>query len=40
MVALNPQAVELNNILEKGNENILKMLSKKGKAIFFPGQLS
>ncbi|MFW5774777.1 MAG: aminotransferase class I/II-fold pyridoxal phosphate-dependent enzyme [Chitinivibrionales bacterium] len=33
---LNPQAAELNEILQKNNPHIYSLLSKKGKHIFFP----
>ena len=33
---LNPQAIELNEIIRKNNKNIYEMLSDKGKAIYFP----
>ncbi|MFH1127714.1 MAG: aminotransferase class I/II-fold pyridoxal phosphate-dependent enzyme [archaeon] len=36
MTIMNPQAEELNSILEKENKNILEMLSKRGTEIFFP----
>jgi aspartate/methionine/tyrosine aminotransferase len=36
MSALNPQAVALNDEIERGNSNILNMLSERGKGIFFP----
>lgn len=32
----NPQAQELNNILDEFNPHILKMLSSRGRGIFFP----
>ncbi|MCK5039673.1 MAG: phosphoenolpyruvate carboxykinase (ATP) [Candidatus Aenigmarchaeota archaeon] len=35
---MNPQAIELNSLLEKSNIAILDMLSLKGKSIFFPKQ--
>jgi aspartate/methionine/tyrosine aminotransferase len=33
---MDAQAITLNNIIEKNNPGILKMLSSKGKEIFFP----
>lgn len=36
MTQCNPQAEELNQILEKNNPALLKMLSNRGKRIFFP----
>lgn len=33
---MNPQAVELNSILEKEGRSAYKLLSRRGKAIFFP----
>lgn len=33
---MNPQAVELNSILEKEGKTALQLLSRRGKAIFFP----
>ena len=33
---MNPLAVELNKILERRNPQVLEMLSKVGKALFFP----
>ena len=33
---MNPQAEELNDIIKRGNPIIYNLLSKKGKAIFFP----
>ncbi len=33
---MNPQAIELNEIIKKNNEKIYEMLSDKGRAIFFP----
>lgn len=33
---LNPQAIELNEIIKRNNETIYGLLSDKGKAIFFP----
>lgn len=33
---LNPQAVELNEIIKKNSETVYSWLSKKGKAIYFP----
>ena len=33
---MNPLAVELNTILEKGNPQIMEMLSEVGKKLFFP----
>jgi aspartate/methionine/tyrosine aminotransferase len=33
---MDAQALQLNNTIEKVNSNILKMLSKRGKNIFFP----
>ena len=35
---MNPQAAELNAILETEGPAALRLLSKKGKAIFFPGK--
>ena len=36
MTKLNPQALELNEIIEKNNPAVFELLSEKGKAIFFP----
>lgn len=36
MAKLNPQALELNEIIKKNNPAVLELLSEKGKAIFFP----
>jgi aspartate/methionine/tyrosine aminotransferase len=36
MVALNPQAAELNRILETRYPIVFELLSKKGKAIYYP----
>lgn len=36
MFKINPQAEELNKIIKEGNESIYRLLSEKGKAIFFP----
>ena len=36
MTKLNPQALELNEIIKKNNPTVLELLSEKGKAIFFP----
>lgn len=33
---MNPLAVQLNEIIEKGNPHIMEMLSETGKRIFFP----
>ncbi|MBW2974297.1 aminotransferase class I/II-fold pyridoxal phosphate-dependent enzyme [Candidatus Woesearchaeota archaeon] len=33
---MNPQAIELNEIIKKNNEAVYSLLSEKGKAIFFP----
>ena len=33
---LNPQAIDLNNIIQAANPYVLDMLTDKGKAIFFP----
>jgi len=33
---MNPMAEELNEMIKKNNPNVLSMLSKKGKEIFFP----
>jgi aspartate/methionine/tyrosine aminotransferase len=33
---MDPQAIALNSIIEKNNPNLIKMLSEKGKNIFFP----
>lgn len=35
-MALNPQAIELNNIIQEDNPSVFNLLSKRGKAIFFP----
>jgi aspartate/methionine/tyrosine aminotransferase len=35
-MALNPQAIELNNIIENRNPVVYELLSKKGKAIYYP----
>jgi aspartate/methionine/tyrosine aminotransferase len=36
MVKINPQAEELNQIIQKDNTALLHMLSEKGKAAYFP----
>jgi aspartate/methionine/tyrosine aminotransferase len=36
MAALNPQAIELNNIIKTRNQVVYELLSRKGKAIYFP----
>jgi aspartate/methionine/tyrosine aminotransferase len=36
MAALNPQAIELNNIIKTRNPVVYELLSRKGKAIYFP----
>lgn len=36
MKNLNPQAVDLNNIIQKNNGCVFSMLSERGKEIFFP----
>ena len=36
MANLNPQAEELNNIIKNSNPTVYELLSKKGKAIYFP----
>jgi len=36
MAALNSQATELNRILKSHNKTVYELLSKKGKAIYFP----
>ncbi len=36
MSGLNPQATELNSIIEKSSRTVYDLLSKKGKAIYFP----
>ena len=33
---MNPQAEELNKIIQEKNSNVFELLSEKGKAIFFP----
>ena len=33
---MNPIAVELNRIIEKGNPHVYEMLSDVGKKLFFP----
>jgi aspartate/tyrosine/aromatic aminotransferase len=38
MAALNPQAVDLNNTIKKINSTVYELLSKKGKAIYFPNK--
>jgi aspartate/methionine/tyrosine aminotransferase len=35
-MALNPQAVELNETIQTANPHVLDLLSDKGRAIFFP----
>lgn len=35
---LNPQALDLNRILQNDNANVYELLSKKGKAIYFPSK--
>ncbi|MCJ7739898.1 aminotransferase class I/II-fold pyridoxal phosphate-dependent enzyme [Candidatus Microgenomates bacterium] len=36
MVALNPQAAELNRIIKNGNPAVFDLLSQKGQSIYFP----
>lgn len=36
MAELNPQATQLNQIIEKANPHVYGLLSERGKAIFFP----
>ena len=36
MVTLNPQAEELNRILRTQNATVYELLSKRGKAIYYP----
>lgn len=36
MATLNPQAVELNDIIKKNNPTVYELLSQRGKRIFFP----
>ena len=38
MAALNPQALELNRIIESHNKAAYELLSKKGRAIYFPAK--
>src|SRR3989304_88399 len=38
MAAMNPQADELNRILQNQNAVTYELLSKKGKAIYFPAK--
>ncbi|MBN1368092.1 MAG: aminotransferase class I/II-fold pyridoxal phosphate-dependent enzyme [Dehalococcoidales bacterium] len=38
MSGFNPQAVELNRIIENHNQTAYELLSKKGKAIYFPAK--
>jgi aspartate/methionine/tyrosine aminotransferase len=38
MAGLNPQAVELNRIIESHNKAAYELLSKKGRAIYFPAK--
>ena len=38
MATLNPQAVDLNHIIRRQNLAIYYLLSKKGKAIYFPAK--
>jgi aspartate/methionine/tyrosine aminotransferase len=33
---MNPQAEELNSVIQSANQNVFEMLSEKGKNIFFP----
>lgn len=33
---MNPIAIQLNNIIDKGNPYVMGMLSKIGKNLFFP----
>src|SRR5690554_1724767 len=33
---MNPQALELNEVIQSENQAIYEMLSQRGKAIFFP----
>ena len=36
MAALNPQAVELNSIIQAANPTVYALLSSRGKSIYFP----
>ena len=36
MTAINPQAKELNEIIQRDNPAVLQLLSERGKSIFFP----
>ncbi len=36
MSGLNPQAVEANELIKKGNPAVYELLSKKGKAVYYP----
>jgi aspartate/methionine/tyrosine aminotransferase len=38
MVLLNPQAVELNRVIESHNKAAYELLSKKGRAIYYPAK--
>jgi aspartate/methionine/tyrosine aminotransferase len=38
MESLNPQAEELNRTLQTGNDTIYELLSKRGKAIYYPAK--
>jgi hypothetical protein len=38
MSPLNPQAEESNRIIRAGNPAIFEMLSRKGRAIYFPAK--
>jgi aspartate/methionine/tyrosine aminotransferase len=35
---VNPQAIELNDVIKKNSETVYSLLSEKGKAIFFPAK--
>jgi hypothetical protein len=36
MATLNPQAEELNRIIKSSSPTVFELLSKRGKAIYFP----
>jgi aspartate/methionine/tyrosine aminotransferase len=38
MATLNPQAVDLNRVIRRDNPAVYELLSKKGKAIYFPAK--
>jgi len=38
MAGINPQAEELNSIIKRHNKTVYELLSKKGKAIYWPAK--